>query len=296
MFYRKKITLALIEIFGGEIDKLKFQKLLFLLSELQSNPLYHFVPYKYGCFSFTANLDITSLINKGIILEKNNKLIKLDKNKTFFEEIKNEDKEILIKIKNEFEKFSTEDLIKYTYNNFPYYAIKSEIKNKYLNQKEIDKFQEKKLKNDNETLLFTIGYEGLSIEEYLNKLIKNNIPTLIDVRNNPVSMKYGFSKNQLNQFCNNLNIKFVHIPEVGIPSILRKNLKNQNDYDALFINYKNNILSQTKNYQLKILSLLKEYKRVAITCFEADVNQCHRFHLANEILHLSKNQLKIIHI
>src|SRR5690606_40792860 len=68
---------------------------------------------------------------------------------------------------------------------------------------------------------------GISLEEYLLRLLKNDIKVLVDVRNNPLSMKFGFSKGQLRKFCDNLGIKYVHIPEVGIRSEQRQELKSQ---------------------------------------------------------------------
>jgi uncharacterized protein (DUF488 family) len=106
---------------------------------------------------------------------------------------------------------------------------------------------------------------------------------LVDVRNNPISMKYGFSKNQLRKYCGSLGILYVHIPEVGIQSDQRQELNTQQDYDALFELYRKNNLSKTHNAQLQILDLLKEHKRIALTCFEANICQCHRKHLAEAI-------------
>ena len=62
MFYRRKILLALIEQCGGQVEKLRLQKLLFLLSRYQDNPTFDFVPYKFGCYSFQANSDLNTLI------------------------------------------------------------------------------------------------------------------------------------------------------------------------------------------------------------------------------------------
>ncbi|WP_348602891.1 DUF488 family protein [Bartonella tribocorum] len=47
---------------------------------------------------------------------------------------------------------------------------------------------------DEKFCFFTIGYEGKSLENYLNCLLENNIKILCDVRKNPISRKYGFSK------------------------------------------------------------------------------------------------------
>ena len=46
MFYRRKILLALMQVFGGELEKISLQKLLFLFMKHKQNPEYDFVPYK----------------------------------------------------------------------------------------------------------------------------------------------------------------------------------------------------------------------------------------------------------
>jgi len=46
----------------------------------------------------------------------------------------------------------------------------------------------------------SIGYEGLTVDSFLHKLIANNITVVMDVRSNPQSMKYGFSKKSFKQY------------------------------------------------------------------------------------------------
>ena len=146
------------------------------------------------------------------------------------------------------------------------------------------------------TILFTIGYEGISLEAYLNKLLKNDVRVLIDVRNNPLSQKYGFSKNQLIRYCNSLNIEYVHFAEVGVQSEERKELNDQYDYDLLFTRYRENTLTKTIPSQNRILDLLIEKKRIALTCFEANIYQCHRKHLSEAIIHLPGWRFELKHI
>lgn len=69
MFYRRKIILGLLEAFGNELEKIRLQKLLFLLSRQQAMPDYDFVPYKFSCYSFSANADLTAMVKKGILTE-----------------------------------------------------------------------------------------------------------------------------------------------------------------------------------------------------------------------------------
>ena len=109
-------------------------------------------------------------------------------------------------------------------------------------------------------------------------------------------MKFGFSKTQLKNFCSSLGINYLHIPEVGIRSDQRQELKSQNDYDKLFENYIKSNLKQTITQQKEILTLLKENKRVALTCFEANICQCHRKHLAEAIIKLPEWKYELKHV
>jgi len=185
--------------------------------------------------------------------------------------------------------------MKHTYLNFPYTAINSVKAKEILTAAQLEKVNNSRPKSG-KTILFTLGYEGISLEEYLNRLLKNDVKVLVDVRNNPLSMKYGFSKSQLQRYCNNLGIEYVHYPEVGIQSEQRQELNTQADYDKLFTIYCENNLTKTISSQVKILNLLKEKKRIALTCFEANICQCHRKHLAEAIENLPDFKYELKHI
>jgi uncharacterized protein (DUF488 family) len=186
-------------------------------------------------------------------------------------------------------------LIKYVYKNYPYYAINSGVAKSLLNESELKKINEFQPRN-NQTGLYTIGYEGISFEQYLNKLIKYDIKVLCDVRKNAISKKYGFSKNQLKNACQSLDIIYEHFPELGIESALRRELNSQVDYDNLFVDYNKLVIPHTVETQNKIIALIKLHKRVAITCFESDICKCHRLHLANSIKELKEFIYKVFHI
>jgi len=47
MFYRRKILLALLQVFGGSLPKIDFQKYLFLLNTGKPAPFFEFIPYKW---------------------------------------------------------------------------------------------------------------------------------------------------------------------------------------------------------------------------------------------------------
>ena len=294
MYYRRKLLLALLQEFDGKLEKFSLQKLLFLLTRQQEKKCYDFVPYKFGCFSFQANADLHTLTKYELVSEQDNTWEAID-DTVYFDLLKPEDKAIVSQIKNQFGELSSNDLIRFTYLNYPYYATKSTIVEKLLNKQELNKVELQK-RTGSETILFTIGYEGISLENYLNKLIINDVQVLCDVRKNSYSMKYGFSKSQLKNACEGVGIWFVHIPEVGIQSEKRKELKSQSDYDLLFEEYKQTVLVNETDKQQEIFKLLKDQKRIALTCFEKNIHQCHRKHLAESITNLKGFNYKVKHI
>ena len=83
---------------------------------------------------------------------------------------------------------------------------------------------------------------------------------------------------------------------MGIDSSKRQELNTQTDYDRLFDDYKKTVLKSTDDNQQQILSLLKKYKRIALTCFEADKCQCHRLHLANNLKDYANFKYEVAHI
>lgn len=212
MYYRRKILLSLLQVFDNKLEKISLQKLLMLFSDLQSKPDFHFVPYKFGCFSFQANADLSTMVKYHQVVEEGKSWQKTDKT-DFVAELKESDRKALRTIKNLYTGKSKDELIRITYTKFPYFALNSTIAHEVLSEAEYQTVTMTRPQL-NKTVLFTIGYEGVSLEEYLNKLIINGITMLCDVRKNSLSMKYGFSKSQLKNACEGVGIKYVHMPDL----------------------------------------------------------------------------------
>lgn len=294
MYYRRKLLLALLEVFEDKLDKLSLQKLLMLVSQHQQKADFYFVPYKFGCFSFQANADLSTMVKYNQVSVEGNYWVKKDAEK-YLPMLKERDRQAVSYVKLQFGQKNADELIRYTYVRFPYYAVNSTIAKEKLTKDEYREVVNARPVSE-ETVLYTIGYEGKSLEEYLNKLIINDVRVLCDVRKNPLSMKYGFSKFQLKNACEGVGIKYIHFPELGIDSDKRTELNNQSDYDKLFSVYRKDILSQTVDSQKELLTLLKENERIALTCFEANILQCHRKHLAESIAKLPEFCYNLKHI
>jgi len=294
MFYRRKILLAILEIFGGVLPKIDFQKYLFLLNTKKDNPFFEFIPYKYGCFSFQANQDMSTMAKYNMVVEEE-KYWKLKGRTNYLNQLYTSDKILITKLYRKFRHLKGNTLMKYVYEQHPYYAIHS-LKAKSLLVDESYNTVVNSRPHRNDYTLFTIGYEGKTIEHFTNELIKKDIRVLCDIRKNALSMKYGYSKNQLKFIVENVGIKYIHIPELGIDSDKRQLLSTKTDYEKLFNYYEENTLPANNDKLEELYQIYISNKRIALMCFEADNTFCHRSRTAKALVNKYKKELIIKHI
>jgi uncharacterized protein (DUF488 family) len=107
------------------------------------------------------------------------------------------------------------------------------------------------------------------------------------VRNNPLSRKFGFSKNNLQKYLDHIGMDYVHLPELGIVSEKRQNLNGDGDYQSLFKDYKASLPQRKKSLD-QVYRLLETRERIALTCFEHEPSHCHR-HVIRDYLKKTYN-------
>ena len=205
------------------------------------------------------------------------------------------DKTILLDLKNNYKNATTDDLIRHTYTEHPFYAIHSKVYKEKLDKNGIAAVETAKIQT-NKMGLYTIGYEGISVEQYFERLIKADIKLLCDVRKNPLSQKYGFSKGILQTICTAMNIVYLHLPTLGIESSKRQNLNTTEDRAALFENYANCTLPNTTDAINLVINKIQTHQRIALTCFEAHHCDCHRGTLAHYMANLAHFNYNIYHL
>jgi hypothetical protein len=274
VYKRQKFLLSFIKELNEPLTSIELQKLLFLYLTRNNLSHYDFVPYLYGCYSIQAAEDINTLQGMGWLEELDGKI-----RCSGIDEVDNKDlpfEGLGVPIPNQLPKVRGNRLIKLVYEQYPYYAINSKLAPDIMNVEGIARIKAEKegLKQAGQ-MLFTIGYEGFSVEKYLNALIRNDVHVLCDVRNNPLSRKFGFSKNNLQKYLGNIGIEYVHIPELGIVSEKRNNLISDLDYQNLFKDYEASLFARRKSLD-QVYQLLQTKNRIALTCFEHDPSQCHR--------------------
>jgi hypothetical protein len=274
VYKRQQFLLSFFKELNEPLTIIEIQKLLFLYLTQNRLLYYDFVPYLYGGFSIQAAEDVNTLQAMGWLENANEKIR--------YAVTGNPDgfylpfEELGTSIPDQLPKVRGNQLVKLVYEQYPYYAINSRMAPSLVNAEGLARIKsEKERLRQAGQMLFTIGYEGVSVEKYLNDLIQNDVRVLCDVRNNPLSRKFGFSKNNLQKYLSNIGIEYVHIPELGIVSEKRKNLNGDEDYQGLFKDYKASLFRR-KEALRQIYRLLQTKGRIALTCFEHDPAHCHR--------------------
>ena len=296
LFERQRLLLTLLDAVGEPVGHTDFQKLLFLYTrECEITPSYDFVPYKFGAFSFTSYADKRKLIAEGLLAED-------DQNWTLTEEGRAAARRKPIEplrvaaFCRKHSKLRGNALIVEQYRRYPYFATRSEILEKLrLEPESLARIAAARPKRQAVGLV-TIGYEGRNLESYLNELLRNGVTMLCDVRRNPLSRKYGFSKGTLSKACEGVGIRYEHLPELGIESERRKALETQTDYNALFAEYERENLPKQRAALDKIRGWVALGERVALTCFERLPQQCHRHCVAEALEHIGGAKLSAHHL
>ena len=269
LYNRQKVLLNTIENLNEKNinSRRAIVKSLFLLKEEHNidakMPFYHFFAYKQGPFSHLCFDDLRKLRDNNFIDQEETTIT--SKGKEVLNDVGRTHNQT---IKTMLNKFSNEKKITdYIYQKYPEYTIKSEL----IEQKPNKFFPG----------FFTIGYEGKDIDQFLNVLVSNQIELLIDIRRNPFSMNFIYIRDTLMKKLKDVGIDYLHIPELGIESEERKNLNTKADYDQLFMKYRQTLI--IKEVYINRIIELGTTKRIALLCFEADCNFCHRGEVAKVI-------------
>jgi uncharacterized protein (DUF488 family) len=278
LFDRQRQMLALLSALGGSVGNRDFQKLLFLYcQESGVTPPYDFVPYKFGAFSFTSYADRRKLIERGFLVDDEQHWALTDAGQKALGPV---DNGLVTSFTRGLRGTRGDALVAETYRRFPYYATRSEIAERVLRGERAALARiEAARPAVKAAAVATIGYEGRTLESYLNELLRSGVTLLCDVRRNPISRKYGFSKGTLGKGCEGVGIRYEHVPELGIASEQRQSLETQADYDALFAEYERESLP----LQTSALAKVRSGARVALTCYERLPSQCHRHCVSNAL-------------
>src|SRR5690242_4273216 len=123
--------------------------------------------------------------------------------------------------------------------------------------------------------IFTIGYEGATMGEFLGALQKAGVERLIDVRAVPNSRRPGFSKTPLRNALAEAGIEYVHFRALGTPAAGREAARagRKAELEEIYAGQLETPQAMAEGAQM--LDLAGE-KPSALLCYERDPACCHR--------------------
>jgi len=139
--------------------------------------------------------------------------------------------------------------------------------------------------------LFTIGYEGATVGEFLAALQSAGVERVIDVRAIPNSRRPGFSKTPLRNALAEAGVDYVHLRALGTPADGRAAARAGRHDDLKRIYAGQLELPEAIAEGAQMVGLAEE-KPTALLCYERDPAACHRSLLLSaltpdaEVVHL----------
>ena len=129
--------------------------------------------------------------------------------------------------------------------------------------------------------IFTIGYEGTTMDTFLATLTAAGVEQVIDVRALPLSRRPGFSKTSLAATLADSGIGYVHLKALGTPKPGRDAAK-KGDWRTMEKTYAGQLGLPEAQAQAARLRDLAAERSSAVLCFEHDPKHCHRTMLLRE--------------
>ena len=139
--------------------------------------------------------------------------------------------------------------------------------------------------------IFTIGYEGATVAEFLAALRQADVRRVIDVRALPLSRRPGFSKSSLRAALDEAGIEYVHLKALGTPAEGRAAARAGRHADLERIYAGQLELPEAMVQAAQMLELARDNPS-ALLCMEREPAHCHRTLLLDavapdaEVVHL----------
>jgi uncharacterized protein (DUF488 family) len=129
--------------------------------------------------------------------------------------------------------------------------------------------------------LFTFGYEGLELSQFIARLHAADVRAVVDVRELPLSRKRGFSKRAFAEALAKAGIAYRHVPALGCPKPIRNRYRDDNDWSHYASAFSSYLRQQTE----AVAALAKSARKTkeCLVCFEADYSVCHRSIVARAV-------------
>lgn len=123
--------------------------------------------------------------------------------------------------------------------------------------------------------IFTIGYEGAAVEDFIATLMLAKIDLVVDIRELPVSRRRGFSKGALAAALEAEDIGYEHLKGLGDPKEGRDAAKSGRFEEFVTI-FTAHMQTEIARADLEKAIGFISGKKACLLCYERDFRTCHR--------------------
>ena len=123
--------------------------------------------------------------------------------------------------------------------------------------------------------LSTIGYEGVSLDDFVGTLVAADVTVLADIRERAQSRRKGFSKTALADRLRRVGIEYIHLRALGDPKPGREAARAGDIAEFKRI-YRGVLQSKDARAGLERISTLLANDDVCLMCYEREYRLCHR--------------------
>jgi len=264
MLKRQRVLLALLDRAGGAATRTWLVGAAFLVSRdpaaWTSSPLYDFVPHADGPRSFSLERELEALERDGHVVARGDDALALTPSGRA--ECATLDKTHAAALRGAWHRFALADAA----------SLGARI------ARESPWHADKEPRPHAPPAIYTAGYRGVSIDLFLDALLRRGIERILDVRANPASRRLGFHKSTLKRLAADVGIAYEHFPQLGVAKELRAEATSSGEINRMFEDYAVRVRTQDSDLAA-VLALLAERASVLV-CAETHAKDCHRSRLA----------------
>ncbi|MEA3062861.1 MAG: hypothetical protein QOJ94_2642, partial [Sphingomonadales bacterium] len=130
--------------------------------------------------------------------------------------------------------------------------------------------------------LFTIGYEGKTVDEFLAELAAAGVERVIDVRAVAASRRPGFSKTALANALRERGVDYLHLRPLGTPAAGREAARKGRTAEMRRI-YAGQLETDEAALAMEQALAAAAERHSALLCYEKAAPECHRTMLAERM-------------
>lgn len=145
-------------------------------------------------------------------------------------------------------------------------------------------------------MIFTIGYQLRSQEDFVSALESAGVGAVIDVRQVAWSNRREYAKGRLRSALETVGISYIHAPFAGNPKELRQAASSHDECLRQYEDYIRGRPEIVEQFHYLIDQLLETLGSVCLVCYERHPDDCHRSILLESWQQFTGEESEILHL